>query len=102
MNFDRNYQTKTAAKKNFGFDLVGRVQSLPTVKRVYLYIALMTLVGAATGVVKYQVEVANCSAENNCWATERSQRKIKELRIGAAGGAIAATLISIPALMEEK
>lgn len=102
MNFDRNYQVKTAQKKNFGFDLIGRIQSLPIVKRVYLYVFLMALVGAATGAVKYRVEAANCSAENKCWTVESDGRKIRELGVGAVGGAIAATLISLPALLEEK
>ena len=101
MNFDRNYQTKTASEKNFGFDLVGRIQSLPTLKRVYLYISLMALVGAATGAVKHRVEAANCSAES-CWAIESEGRKTKELGAGAVGGAIAATLISLPVLVKEK
>ena len=101
MNFDRNYQTKTASEKNFGFDLVGRIQSLPIVKRVYLYVFLMALVGGATGAVKHRVEAANCSAES-CWTVESDGRKIRQLGVGAVGGAIAATLISLPALLEEK
>ena len=101
MNFDRNYQTKTASEKNFGFDLLGRIQSLPIVKRVYLYIFLMALVGAATGAVKYRVEAANCSVES-CWTVESDGRKIRELGVGLVGGAIAATLISLPTLLEEK
>ena len=100
MNFDRNRQANTARTQNFGFDLIGRIQSLPTVKRIYLYVILMTLVGAATGAVKYRVEAASCTAENSCWI-EPEQRKIKELGVGAAGGAIAATLISLPALRED-
>ena len=101
MNFDRNYQTKTASGKKFGFDLVGRIQSLSTLKRVYLYISLMALVGAATGAVKHRVEAANCSAES-CWAVESEGRQTKELGAGAVGGAIAATLISLPVLVKEK
>ena len=102
MNFDRNYQAKTVREKNFGFDLLGRIHSFPIVKRVYLYVFLMALVGAATGAVKHRVESANCLVENGCWTVESDGRKIRELGVGAVGGAIAATLISLPALLEEK
>ena len=101
MNFDRNCKTQTVQNENSCFDLTGNIQKLPTIKRVYLYIFLMALVGAATGAIKYQLESVNCSVKNDCWMAEPAQRKVRELGIGALGGVIAASLISIPALLED-
>ncbi|MEL6495626.1 MAG: hypothetical protein AAFQ41_10965 [Cyanobacteria bacterium J06623_7] len=101
MNGDRNYQPQTVSDRKFGFDLLGRIKSLPVVKRVYLYIVLMTLVGAAMGTIKYRLESIDCNTKSQCWLVKPNQRKARDLGVGAVAGAIAATLISIPALLKE-
>ena len=40
-------------------------------------------------------------AQDVCWL-EPTQKRSRELALGAAAGTIAATLISIPALLEEE
>lgn len=100
MNIDRQRRTQTA-EKNTSFDLIDKIQKLPLVPRVGLYIFTMAIVGAASGAVKYRVDVVSCVAQDVCWL-EPAQKKARELTLGAATGAIAATLISIPALLEEE
>ena len=51
MNFDRNYTTPTTANKN-SQKLIGKIQKLPIVKRVYLYILLLAAIGAVMGEAK--------------------------------------------------
>jgi len=102
MNFDRNYTTQTTANKNSqNKKLAGKIQKLPIVKRVYLYVLLLTAIGTGMGEVKYRLESKNCMANDRCWIVEPAQRRIRELGVGAVAGMITATLISIPALLEE-
>ncbi len=100
MNFDRNYKTQIAPKDKASFDLIGNIQKLPIVKKVYLYVFLMTLVGAAMGAIKYRVESVNCLVKDDCWMVEPAQRKAREIGVGAIAGIFAASLISIPALLD--
>jgi|GEM_PF-2559598 len=121
MNFDRNLTSQTSLTKNNASKdrgLVSKVQKLPIVKRVYLYILLMAAIGTVMGETKYRLESKNCMANDlvlmqsllgetpktalhRCWTVEPAQRRIRELSIGAVVGVITATLIGIPALLEE-
>ena len=98
MNFDRNYQTQIAQNDKTS-DLINKIQKLPIVKKVYLYIFFMTVVGAAMGGVKYRLESISCLAQSDCWTDETIPRKAKEIGLGAIAGMFAATSISIPALL---
>lgn len=102
MKIDRQRRTKTVQKTN-SFDLIDKIQKFPVVPRVGLYIFTMAIVGTASGAVKYRVEARSCMdmARDVCWL-EPTQKKAKELALGAAAGTIAATLISIPALIEDE
>ena len=82
-------------------DFLERIQTIPIVPRVYLYICVMGIVGAAVGGVKYRVEARKCHLDDSCWTVQPETREIKELGLGALIGIGAATLISIPALVEE-
>jgi hypothetical protein len=100
MNFDRNYQTQIA-QNDKSTDFIDKIQKLPIVKKVYLYIFLMTVVGAAMGGVKYRLESVNCLAQSDCWTVETTQRRAREIGLGAIAGMFAATSISIPALLKD-
>lgn len=100
MNFDRNYQTQIS-QNDKSTDFIDKIQKLPIVKKVYLYIFLMTVVGAAMGGVKYRLESINCLAQNACWTVETAPRRAKEIGLGAIAGMFAATSISIPALLKD-
>ena len=54
MNFDRNYQPQT--RGNNTAKHLSSLQQISLAKRVYLYICLMTMVGAAMGEGKFRVE----------------------------------------------
>ena len=97
MNSNKHQVAKN--KQSQGF--LERMQSLPIVPRVYLYICVMGIVGAAMGGVKYRVEAKKCHLDDSCWTVQPETRKIRELSLGALVGIGAATLISIPALVEE-
>lgn len=101
MNFDRHHKIKTVQKSSENKNLLGQIQQLPIVKRVYLYIFLVAAIGGVMGEVKYRLDSPNCMTNDNCWTVEPSQRRVRELGLGVIAGAIAATLISIPALLEE-
>jgi len=98
--FDRNYTTSTSSDQN-NQKLVGKIQQLSIVKRVYLYILLLTAIGAVMGEVKYRLESKSCMTNDRCWIIQPAQRRVRELSVGAVAGIITATLISIPALLEE-
>lgn len=100
MNFDRNYTTQTSSNKN-SQKLIGKIQKLPIVKRVYLYVLLLAAIGAIMGEGKYRLESKSCMTNDRCWTIEPGERRVRELGIGALAGMITATLISIPALFEE-
>ncbi|MEL6928309.1 MAG: hypothetical protein AAFO95_06725 [Cyanobacteria bacterium J06600_6] len=105
MNFDRNYTITNSTVKH-SQELIGRIQKLPVVKRVYLYILLMTAIGVGMGEAKYRFESKNCMAKDqvlraHCWTIQPAQRRVRELGTGAIAGMITATLISLPALLEE-
>ena len=100
MNFDRNYKT-TAFSNQSSQKLVVTIQKLPIVKRVYLYTLLIAAIGTGMGEMKYRLESKNCMANDRCWTIEPTRRRVKELGMGAVAGMITATLISIPALIEE-
>ncbi|MGD1919868.1 MAG: hypothetical protein ACFCAD_13840 [Pleurocapsa sp.] len=59
MNFDRNYKAQTVPGKEIS--LVGKIQKLPILSRIYLYIFLMAVVGMAAGESKYRLEAQNCN-----------------------------------------
>ena len=104
MNFNRNLTPPASLTRNSADrdrKLASKIQKLAIVKRVYLYILLMTAIGAGMGEVKYHLESKNCMANDLCWTVEPAQRRIRELSLGAVAGMITATLISIPALLEE-
>lgn len=101
MNFDRNYRTHTVQNENTGLEIISKIQKLPIVKRIYLYVFLIAVVGAVMGEVKYRQESTNCMANDDCWTIEPAQRRMRELGVGAIAGIIVATLISIPALLED-
>ena len=100
MNFDRNSLAHSDSAKT-NPELIGKIQKLPVVKRVYLYILLMAAIGGGMGEIKYRLEARNCMANDRCWTVQPAQRRVRELGIGAIAGMITATLISIPALIEE-
>ena len=100
MNFDRNIINSTNKSSHYQKSF-SRIQNLPIVKRVYLYILLMAAVGTGMGEVKYRLESKNCMANDRCWTIEPARRRARELGMGAVAGMITATLISIPALIEE-
>lgn len=97
MNSNKNQATKNKQSQDF----LERMQTLPIIPRVYLYICVMGIVGAAMGGVKYRVEAKKCLLNDRCWTIQPETRKIRELELGALVGIGAATLISIPALVEE-
>ena len=100
MNFDSNYKSSTAKNKKEE-SLIGKIQKLSVVQKVYLYIFLMATVGITMGEIKYRAEAKNCLANDSCWTIEPSQRRIRELGVGAIAGIGTALLISIPALLED-
>ena len=97
MNSNKNQVTKNKQSQSF----LERIQTLPVIPKVYLYICLMGTVGAVMGGVKYRVEAKKCLLNDSCWTIQPETRKIRELGLGALVGIGAATLISIPALVEE-
>lgn len=97
MNSNKNQVVKNKQPQDF----LERIQTLPIVPRVYLYICVMGIVGAAMGGVKYRVEAKKCHLNDSCWTIQPETRKIRELGLGALVGIGVATLISIPALVEE-
>ena len=99
MNIDRNCHQTVQNEKNLR--LINKVQKLPIVPKVYLYIFFMAIVGTVMGELKYRVEATNCLANDDCWIVEPTQRRAKELTLGAGAGIFAATLIAIPALLAE-
>jgi len=101
MNFDRNYQSQTVQKKQKSSNLIGKIQKLPILPRIYLYVFLMAVIGGGMGEAKYRLEATDCMSNGDCWMVEPAQRRVRELGLGATAGIIAATLISIPALLEE-
>ena len=88
-------------KKSGNLTLIQKIRAIPVVPRVYLYVLLMTMVGTAVGEARYQFETKECNAKADCWLLEPTQRRTRELGVGAIGGMLAATLISIPALLSE-
>ena len=101
MNFDGNYKNQIAKNDRKSVNLIGKIQKLPLLPKIYLYIAVMAIAGTATGEVKYRLESSNCMTDDSCWVTEPSQRRAKELGAGAIGGIGTATLISLPALFKK-
>ncbi len=101
MNFQRNYRIETARNENKSSELISTIRKLPIVKRIYLYIFLMAIVGAFMGEVKYRLEDANCMTNDNCWTVEPTQLRFRELSVGAIAGIIVATTISLPALLKD-
>lgn len=100
MNFNRNYSQK-APNDKISRELIDKIRKLSIVKRIYLYVFLMMAVGAVMGEAKYRLESTNCMANDRCWTIEPAQRQVRELGTGAMAGAIVATLISLPVLLEE-
>ena len=101
MNFDRDYKNQTAQNDETSLDLIGKIQKLPILQRVYLYIVLMAVVGTTVGEIGYRIEAKNCMANDSCWTIEPSQRRVRKLGLGAIAGIFAASLIAIPALYQE-
>ena len=102
MNFDRSYKAQTVRDKKTSSSLASKIQKLPILSRIYLYIFLMATMGMAVGEGRYRLEAQNCNSNSDCWLVEPAQRRAKDIGIGATAGIIAATLISIPALLEDK
>lgn len=98
---NRNYKHSIEQSKQKNPNWIDNIKHLPVVPKVCLYIFLMAIIGAGMGELKYRLEAANCLNDYNCWTIEPAERQARELGVGAIAGIFAATLISIPALLND-
>lgn len=98
---DRKYKKSRDQSQPESLNWIGKIKQLPVVPKVILYICVMAIIGAGMGELKYRLEAANCLNNDDCWLIEPAERQARELAIGAIAGIFTATLISIPALLND-
>lgn len=87
----------TANKSN----TVNIIRSIPIAQRAIFYICVMAAVGGVIGEMNYQVESKTCLSNYECWTIEPTKRRFRNIITGTMAGIFAATIISIPAIVEE-
>jgi len=97
----RNSKNSVDKNEPKNLSLIAKIKRLPVVPKVCLYICVMAIIGAGMGEIKYRLETANCLPDDHCWMIEPAERQARELGIGAIAGIFTATLISIPALLND-
>ena len=96
-----NHKKSTDQSKLVSSNWLSKIKQLPVVPKVFLYICLMAIIGAGMGELKYRLETATCFNNDNCWIIEPAEHQARELGVGAIAGIFTATLISIPALLND-
>ena len=98
---NRNSKNSIDKQKSENISLISRIKQLPVVPKVCLYICLMGIIGAAMGELKYRLQAPDCTYDDICWMIEPAEHQAREILIGAIAGIFTATLISIPALLND-
>ena len=89
-------------KNNDRNSWIGKITRLSLGKRACIYLLTMGALGAVAGSVDSKVTVERCLNEANCSIEELTEPGIIRIGIGACAGAIAAGIISLPAMLNEE
>ena len=81
---------------------IDKFKNISVSKRAFSYMFLMGLMGAVVGTVDSKIVIKQCMDSENCAIENPTEIKISKISMGTCGGMIAATLISIPALLDEE
>ena len=98
---NRNSKNSIDKNETKNLSLISKIKKLPIVPKVCLYICIMAIIGAGMGELKYRLETANCPNDDHCWMIEPAERQAREMAVGAIAGIFTATLISLPALLDD-
>jgi len=98
---NRNSKNSIDKSKPKSPNWIGKIKQLSLLPKVILYICLMAIIGAGMGELKYRLETASCLNNDHCWIIESAERQAREVGVGAIVGIFTASLISIPALLND-
>lgn len=82
--------------------LKDKFRNLSIDKRAFLYVFFMGVTGAIVGTVDSQIAIKQCMNSENCVVENLTEMQVSKIGVGTCAGMIAATLLSVPALLEEE
>lgn len=75
------------------------IQSISVTKRACILIFVMGIIGAAIKAIDTEIAIQKCLNLKMCLNTNSSEKRIMSMGVGACAGMVAATFISIPAIL---
>lgn len=78
-----------------------RINNLSLRKKACIYMSLMGVVGAVAGFVDTKVSLDQCLDSEECLVSNPAQQQVYRMSVGAVAGVVAASMLSLPSLLNE-
>ena len=83
-------------------NLITKFKKISVEKKAFFYLFFMSITGAIVGIVDSQIAIKQCVDSKNCAIENPIEMQISKASVGTCAGMIAATLLSVPALLKEE
>lgn len=77
------------------------IKNISVSGRALIYMFSMGILGAAVGMVDSKIAIKQCSNTQDCAIANPGEMKLGKIGMGACAGMVAATVLSIPAILNE-
>ena len=80
---------------------IAGVKQISLGKRAMIFMCSMGAIGAIVGSIDSKVTIDRCLNSENCLTGDIVEHRVNRISIGAVAGMIAASMLSLPAIMNE-
>lgn len=89
-------------QKSKNNNLIAKVKQVSLGKRSLIFICSMGTIGAIAGSIDSKITFSQCLNSKNCVvSSDIAEQKVNRIGVGAVAGMIAASMLSLPALLDE-
>ena len=89
-------------QKQLNEKVMNKIAKISLSKRAFTYLFMMGVVGAVAGGIDSKVALNECLDTQECSIDEFAEPEIHRIGIGACAGMVAASIISLPAMLNEE
>ena len=82
-------------------DSIAKVKSISLGKRAIIFVCSMGAIGAIVGSIDSKVALDRCFNSEDCLTDNIVEHRVNRISIGAVAGMIAASMLSLPAIVNE-
>ena len=93
--------TNLSRQKHSSKNLIAKVKNLSLGTRAILFVFSMGSIGAAIGLIDNKITFNQCLKSEVCLTSDVAEEKIHRIGIGAVAGMIAASMLSLPSILDE-